>query len=198
LIASDLHLEKGSAFARRGVLLPPYDTSATLGRLTALCDLFRPRTVLALGDSFHDGEGSERLHADDRRSLLEVMRGRTWIWLLGNHDPVPPAELGGESVETLTLNGLTFRHEPLETAEPGEISGHLHPAASVRRRGRRVRRRCFVCDGARLVMPAFGAYAGGLDVSDAAFAALFADGFTAWLLGRERVYPVSERRSRRQ
>lgn len=198
LIVSDLHLEKGSAFAARGVLLPPYDTAATLARLAVLCDLFRPRTVLALGDSFHDAHGSTRLHGDDRGVLREMMRGRSWIWLLGNHDPEPPRGLGGDTVETLALGGLVFRHEPASGTVPGEVAGHLHPAAAVRRRGRRVRRRCFVTDGARLVMPAFGAYTGGLNVSDSAFGGLFPDGFTAWLLGRENLYPVTNRRVRRQ
>ncbi len=198
LVVSDLHLEKGSAFARRGVLLPPYDTAATLARLASICAAFRPRTVLALGDSFHDDGGCARLHGDDRRTLRELMAGRNWIWLAGNHDPEPPADLGGACAARLVLNGFTFRHEPYEGPAPGEIAGHLHPAAGVRRRGRYVRRRCFVSGGGRLIMPAFGAYTGGLDVTDAAFAALFTDGFTAWLLGREHVYPVTERRARYQ
>jgi uncharacterized protein len=193
LIVSDLHLEKGSAFAGRGVLLPPYDTAATLARLTKVCDLFRPRTVLALGDSFHDNGGSARLHGNDKDSLSKLMAGRGWIWLLGNHDPAPPSGLGGECVTKLELNGLTFRHEPQAGAAPGEVAGHLHPAACVRRRGRSVRRRCFVTSGARLVMPAFGAYAGGLDVTDPAFGPLFPESSTCWLLGRERVYPVTMR-----
>lgn len=198
LIVSDLHLEKGSAFAGRGVLLPPYDTAATLARLAAVCDRFSPRMVLALGDSFHDGGGSARLHESDRQVLKSLLRGRTWIWLLGNHDPEPPRDLGGDTVDMLALGGLIFRHEPMEAEAPGEVAGHLHPAAAVTRRGRRIRRRCFVSDGRRLVMPAFGAYAGGLDVSDAVFGALFTDGFTAWLLGRERLYPVRDRRQRNE
>ncbi|MFP4003363.1 MAG: ligase-associated DNA damage response endonuclease PdeM [Alphaproteobacteria bacterium] len=194
VIVSDLHLEKGSAFAARGVLLPPWDTAETLKRLAAVCEKLRPRTVLALGDSFHDGGGSARLHGEDRRMLRNLMTGRNWVWLTGNHDPAPPDGLGGECMDSLERGGLTFRHEPLAGPAPGEVAGHLHPAAAVRRRGRRVRRRCFAGDGARLVMPAFGAYTGGLDVTDAAFAPLFAEGFTAWLLGRERLYPVTNGR----
>jgi metallophosphoesterase superfamily enzyme len=71
------------------------------------------------------------------------------------------------------------------------VSGHLHPSATVAGRGRWVRRRCFAGDGYRLVMPAFGAYAGGLSVFDAAFAGLFAgDSFRVFMLGEDCVYPV--------
>src|SRR3954464_10835578 len=61
LAVADLHLEKGSSFAARGVLLPPYDTAATLVRLGALIAHYAPRLVIALGDGFHDGRGPARL-----------------------------------------------------------------------------------------------------------------------------------------
>jgi metallophosphoesterase superfamily enzyme len=88
----------------------------------------------------------------------------------------------------LKVDALTFRHAPEEDVT-GEIAGHLHPVARVARRGRAVSRRCFASDGERLVMPAFGAYAGGLNVRDLAFAAMFGDAaFTAHLLGEGRLY----------
>ena len=64
LAVSDLHLEKGSSYARRGQLLPPWDTHATLDRLTLLLRRYQPRVVIALGDSFHDTDGSARLPAE--------------------------------------------------------------------------------------------------------------------------------------
>ena len=191
LAVADLHLEKGSSFAQRGVLLPPYDTAATLHRLAGLLARYAPRVVVALGDSFHDGRGPGRLADTDRAALRGLQRGRDWIWIAGNHDPEPPQGVGGRCLPEFRLGGLTFRHEPTG-ATTGEIAGHLHPVARVSRRGRRVSRRCFAGDGERLVMPAFGAYAGGLNVRDRAFARVFSTlAFTAHMLGARRVYAVA-------
>ena len=193
LVVSDLHLEKGSSFARRGMLLPPYDTAATLARLTKLVAHYAPRVVIALGDSFHDGGGPLRLSVENRDSIAALQRGRGWVWITGNHDPDPADGIGGVFKHTLTIDALTFRHLP--TGAAGEIAGHLHPVAKISQRGRVVRRRCFVADPTRMVMPAFGAFTGGLNVRDAAFADLFGTlSFTAHMLGPDRLYAFAAKR----
>ena len=193
LAVADLHLEKGSSFAARGVLLPPYDSAATLAQLARLIAGYAPRCVLALGDSFHDGEGAARLGNSDRDQLQALQRGRDWIWITGNHDPEPASNVGGSFHSLLTIGTLTFRHEP--TGAAGEIGGHLHPVARVAHRGRAVSRRCFAADKTRMVMPAFGAFTGGLNVRDAAFCDLFGTlAFTAHLLGDSRIYSFTAKR----
>jgi uncharacterized protein len=195
LAVADLHLEKGSSFARRGVLLPPYDSAATLARLAQLIARYAPRCVVALGDNFHDDEGATRLAAADRESLRALQRGRDWIWIAGNHDPEPAAGIAGQFAATLALGPLLFCHAPAPKPADGEIAGHLHPVARIARRGRTVSRRCFATDGRRAVMPAFGAYAGGLNVRDEAFADVFGKlAFTAHMLGEGRVYAVAAKR----
>ena len=139
LAVADLHLEKGSAFAARGVLLPPYDTAATLARLATLIERYLPRLVVALGDSFHDGGGPWRMAATSRSALTALQRKRDWIWIAGNHDPDPADNIGGRFADALALGTLTFRHEPAPRPSSGEIAGHLHPLARVARRGRAVR-----------------------------------------------------------
>ena len=192
LIIADLHLEKGSAFAARGVLLPPYDTATTLARLARLIERYAPGLVVALGDSFHDGGGPARMSDISRVALKALQRGRDWLWIAGNHDPEVADNIGGRFAEILALGALTFRHEPSPRPCDGEIAGHLHPLARVARRGRAVSRRCFASDGRRLVMPAFGAYAGGLNVRDRAIASLFgALTFTAHMLGEHRLFAVA-------
>lgn len=191
LVFADLHFEKGSSFARKGALLPPYDTRATLTRIAGRIRHYAPRRVIALGDSFHDTEAPERLDGGERRLLEMLSRDFDWIWIAGNHDPALPSWLGGRIAEEIAVGGLTFRHEPQATPAAGEIAGHLHPCATVTRRGRSLRRRCFVSDGARLLMPAFGAYAGGLDVRDAAIRALFSARALTYLLGKQRVYAIA-------
>lgn len=190
LIVADLHFEKGSAFARRGQLLPPYDTRETLARLAELIDRFDPATVIALGDSFHDTDGPTRMAPSDRSALACLQAGRMWIWIAGNHDPMAPAALAGDHADELAIGRLVFRHEPGDRPAAGEIAGHLHPAARVWARGRSVRRRCFVGDGERLIVPAFGAYTGGFNILDQAFAGLFGRTPTAFVLGNDRVYAV--------
>jgi uncharacterized protein len=195
LVVADLHLEKGSSYATRGVLLPPYDTAATLAKLGALVARYAPRFVVALGDSFHDGDGPQRVSEGDRAMLGSLQRGRDWIWIAGNHDPEPVRDLGGVSAAMFGVGPLVFRHAPEREPTDGEIAGHLHPVARVSGRGRTVSRRCFASDGKRMVMPAFGAYTGGLNIRDAAFADVFGTlKFTAHMLGEARLYAIAAQR----
>jgi DNA ligase-associated metallophosphoesterase len=195
LAVADLHLEKGSSFATRGVLLPPYDTAATLAKLGALVARYAPRYVVALGDSFHDGDGPQRVSEDDRAMLGALQRGRDWIWIAGNHDPEPVRDLGGVSAAMFAIGPLVFRHAPEREEADGEIAGHLHPVARVNGRGRTVSRRCFATDGKRMVMPAFGAYTGGLNIRSAPFAEVFGTfKFMAHMLGDARIYAISAQR----
>ena len=194
LLVADLHLEKGSGLARRGRLLPPYDTRATLAALASVIDRSQPRRVVALGDSFHDRGAGERIVESDLDFLASLMRGREWIWVRGNHDPHPPARCGGEVADEIRIGPLVLRHQPSGNGA-GEVCGHFHPKASVQlRAGRIVTGRCFVSDARRLVLPSFGAYTGGLDVLDPALSRLFSSRFSVVLIGRERLYRLSSAR----
>ncbi len=196
LVVADLHFEKGSAFAARGRLVPPYDTRETLSRLAPLLRLYGPRRIVFLGDSFHDAEGCTRLMEADRTALLHALAGIETIWVAGNHDPAPPVGLPGTAVEELRDGPLTFRHIPTPRAV-AEIAGHLHPRATAPTRAGGVARACFISDGRRVLMPAFGAYTGGLDAADPAIAGLFPRGGRAFLLGTERLFsfPLAPKRS---
>lgn len=188
LVVSDLHLEKGSSYARKGQLLPPYDTDAALSRLEAEVAATAPSTIVLLGDTFHDDGGEARLSADNARRLAGLALGRTLIWIVGNHDEAGPRRLPGEVADTVAAGALVLVHEPGPGLRPGEVAGHLHPCAKVVAHRRGVRSRCFLTDGDRLIMPAFGAYAGGLNVLDPAYAGLFEQTPKAVALGRDRVH----------
>lgn len=196
LCVADLHLEKGSAFAARGRLLPPYDTRETLVRLFPLLRRYRPQRVVFLGDSFHDDAGAGRLGAAERAALVQALAGMEAVWVAGNHDPSPPAGLPGIAVAEYADGPLVFRHMPRPRAT-GEVAGHLHPRAMAPTRAGGVVRPCFVADGRRLLLPAFGAFTGGLDVGDPAVAGLFPRGARVFLLGAERLYsfPMALRRA---
>lgn len=194
LAVSDLHLEKGSALARRGALVPPYDTASTLLALQAAMNRYQPRAVISLGDSFHDGWGAGRLPEPFRLSLLGLIAGRDWFWVAGNHDPEAPAGLPGSTVAEISVGAMRFRHEPSRGGAPGEIAGHLHPCARIVQRGRSVRKRCFASDGDRLIMPAFGAYTGSLNILDEAYRGLFnRERLVAYMIGDSRIFPIAGR-----
>ena len=187
LAVADLHLEKGSAAALKGHLLPPWDSTATLDRVALMLRRYKPAVLVALGDSFHDRHGAGRLAPSDRARLAAIAAGTRLIWVLGNHDPIAPEGLAGEVMDEFRLGNLLFRHQALSKAR-GEISGHFHPKAAVQTSGAVVSRPCFMTDGTRIMLPAIGAYTGGLDVRDPAIAGLFPRGGRAFLLGRDRLY----------
>lgn len=187
LVVADLHLEKGSSAARNGSLLPPWDTHATIDRLATLLRRYHPRIVVALGDSFHDDAGHGRLPAGERARLNAMAEAHRFIWVLGNHDPTPTG-IGGEFVTEFATAPLVFRHIAIPGAQPGEITGHYHPKASAPTRAGGVSRPCFIADAYRVILPAFGAYTGGLDVREPAIARLFPRGARTFLLGNERLF----------
>ena len=190
LIVSDLHLEKGSSYARSGQLVPPYDTIATLNRLGAVAARLAPRRIVFLGDAFHDARAGERLPHEAVVAIDALGAGRDLIWIAGNHDPLPPAQLAGERCAALAMGGLTLRHLPASGHAAGEVAGHLHPVARVQTRAAVVRRACFISDGSRMLLPAFGAYTGGINIRDAAIARLF-DTPQVHVLGERRVLPIA-------
>jgi uncharacterized protein len=199
LAVGDLHLEKGSHFAAAGRFLPPYDTRETLLRLQSALRRWRPARLVLLGDSFHDARGAERLAAGDAALLRHLLGGIEPVWVLGNHDPLPPDALPGQSVAEWQEGPLTFRHQA--SAAPGhgaEISGHFHPKATMPTRAGGITRPCFVADARRVILPAFGAYAGGLDAGDPAIATLFPRGARLFLLGRERLFSMPAAPARRR
>jgi uncharacterized protein len=193
LLVADLHFEKGSSFLHRGLYIPPFDTRSTLAVLEAAIARLRPERLIALGDSFHDGSAGERIDAADLARIRSLSDCLDVIWIAGNHDQRLPEGLGGRAAAEVSLGPLSLRHLPQPMlAGTFEIAGHFHPVASIVRRGRRLTSRSFVADRARLIMPAFGAYTGGLDVRAPEISSLFSEHtFTAWMIGRSAIYSFS-------
>jgi uncharacterized protein len=185
LVVGDLHFGKAQRAARHGGgLLPPYDMADTLARLDEEIAALAPATVVCLGDSFDDPEAEARMLDPDAMWLARLMAGREWIWVAGNHDP-GPVETGGTLRADWRRGALAFRHVATEAVP--EVSAHYHP--KVRIAG--TARRCFLIDDARVILPAFGAYTGGLDTRAAPLAGLMRPGALAVLTGpRARVVPM--------
>lgn len=181
LTVSDLHLGKSDRIARRrGLMLPPYETRATLDRLDGLLDQFSPRRVICLGDSFDDLDAASSLDEVEKLQLARQQAGRDWIWIEGNHDP-GPVDLGGRHLHDLTDGPLVYRHIARPEAR-GEVSGHYHPKCGLARGGTRP---AFLIDENRVILPAFGAFTGGLRATHATLKSLMAADATAVLTGKK-------------
>jgi uncharacterized protein len=182
LCVSDLHLGRSDRVARTaGPLLPPYENRATLDRLAADIDQTGARTVICLGDSFDDLAGAGSLDEDCQSRLLGMHAGRRWIWIEGNHDP-GPVDLGGSHLAEVRLGGLTYRHQA-QAGAVGEVSGHYHPKLALAGAARR----CILFDAARCILPAYGAYTGGMSALDPVVRGLFAERAFAVLTGKRAV-----------
>lgn len=192
LLVADLHLEKASNMARRGIHLPPYDTRASLTQLQAVIAVTQPRQMIFLGDSFHDNDARERIDANDLATLRDMTQRVETVWITGNHDPHPPTDIGGRIVNEVVLGSITLRHEPKDLDEGEfEIAGHLHPAAGVSQRGRHIRCKCFIANATRVIMPAFGSFTGGLSISAAPFNYAFGKkDYHVWMLGDRAIYKL--------
>ena len=186
LCVSDLHLGKSERIARRGgTLLPPYETVDTLARLDAEIAALDPGIVICLGDSFDDLRAADLPEAE-ALWLARLMAGRRWIWIAGNHDP-GPVELGGAHLAEWAEGPLVFRHIAVPGAAAGEVSGHYHPKARISAQGQSLSRPCFLIDGVRMILPAFGTYTGGLVTTDPVLGALMGPDAVAVLTGRRAI-----------
>lgn len=173
LLVADLHLEKGSFFARTGQMLPPYDSRETLERVALAIRETGARRVFTLGDNFHDEGGAQRLEAHAAGMLDALTRAVDWVWITGNHDGAAQAMPGGTMCDELELGGIVLRHKALGAETRPELSGHFHPRLRINAKGRRVSRACAVLGeaqhgGGRMILPAFGAFTGGMDAGDPA------------------------------
>lgn len=204
LVVADLHFEKGSSFAASAHrMLPPHDTTQTLADITRVIGTYGPRRVICLGDSFHDRAASARLDLGDLARLQQLTGNLDWVWITGNHDPVLPDIVGGISATAISISDLTFRHDLADGGDPAPdqgpqniVFGHFHPVALVSLAGRLLRRRCFLLGAGRLLLPAFGAYAGGLNILHPAIIEQFPAGFRVLMSERGRLYPINARHLR--
>lgn len=184
LIVADLHLGKSERMARRGgPLLPPYEVLATLDRLEAEIAATDPACVVSLGDGFDDDAAARALPD----MLCDRLRGmawnRGWIWVSGNHDPAPVCPRLPGSAAAELADGLVLRHQ---AGQGPDVSGHFHPC--LRLAGER--RRCFLLGRDHLILPAFGAYTGGLGIDTPVLARLVPQGLAIACGARAIPVPV--------
>ena len=189
LVVSDLHFEKGHAQSTAAPL-PRYDTDMTLSRLSEIVYKSNPQRCIFLGDSFHNAEVAKRLPEAYRRILDDLSKGRSFVWIQGNHDSELPTFLPGKVYSDFALNGLYFTHQvTAETKQRiGLISGHYHPKARVNLKLRRISAPCFIEDSKHLIMPAFGTFTGGLNVLNKAIQSVLTSPQSAYICHAGKIY----------
>lgn len=197
LLVADLHFEKASAFARKTRFLPPYDSADTLSCLIAALEITGARRVFCLGDSFHDAGGPARLPGGPRAALKSLTSSLDWLWITGNHDDGAAAVLGGRVMAEARIGPIILRHEAVPGDILPELSGHFHPKVAVSIRGHRIVRRCFAVSATKIILPAYGAFTGGLEVCDPAIAAAMPGTITAVVPEGDRLlrFPVAAKRA---
>ena len=189
LIVGDLHFEKASWYHSSGQFLPPFDSSETLKKLETVMSEFLPKRLILLGDVFHDNYAWHRMVQTDKERLTKLLKRTETIYVNGNHDPKAtlPSQFSGL---IYTVAGVTFRHVMDANEKGPEISAHFHPVAIVKYRGARIRRACFVCKKNRILLPAFGALTGGLNVNDPALNTFRDIGTQLYLLGNKAIFNI--------
>ena len=188
LIVGDLHLEKSTSYIDQGNFLPPYDTLDTLTKLSHTIKKKRIKKVIFLGDVFHDSNGYERLKLPEK-SLFDKILNENTIWISGNHD----ANFKPKHVNSFTLyklNKLTFSHISC-SKNSMEISAHYHPKVTFKYLGTKISKPCFLIDKYKIILPAYGSYTGGLNISSNAFKNIFSNNFDVYALGNKKVFKVN-------
>ena len=194
LIVADLHLEKGSFYAQSGQMLPPYDTAATLKSLQRAVHETGAKRLIALGDNFHDNDGVNRLTEENKRLLPDIET----IWITGNHDPALDLSTasGDHIVDRFEDENFVFCHIASDqpVSDKIEVSGHFHPKATLRARGRRLSGPCFIRSKDRIILPSFGAYTGGMDITSPAIQSLFPGEYEIIICWKDKTYRLSKDR----
>lgn len=192
LLVADLHFEKASSLGCRGIYLPPYDSLDTLNKLGDSVAQYQPKTIICLGDSFHDRFGHARMDTTVTEGISKLASGRDWVWISGNHDSDGKGVLPGSVCQEHKLQNVVLRHEPQFVEGEFEIAGHLHPCARIEQRGRSLRRRCFAINQSHMVLPAFGVLTGSLNVLDKAYKGMMAGiNAKAVMLGQSGAFPIN-------
>nr|WP_289847321.1 ligase-associated DNA damage response endonuclease PdeM [Alteromonas sp. C1M14] len=192
LVVSDLHFEKASYLAAYANPVAQLDTRATLKRLAAVLGQYQPSEVICLGDSFHDAHGYNRMLAEDKANLAQLVTGCSrWCWVLGNHDPAIPVAAGGEQTMAVHRQDMVFQHEPENDETSFQVVGHFHPKSHLTVASRRYQGKCFVHNGHTLIMPAFGQYTGGLSIDSEVIKNLINPvSRHVYLIYQDRIYQV--------
>jgi len=202
LLIADLHLEKGSSLAQKGMLIPPYDTRQTLEKLDEVMAYFKPEHVITLGDNFHDHKGPQRLSKQDLSLLNKLMQRAKFTWIEGNHDnpnyyksqlsvaSQTNDEIFYNPVQHFQLEDISLIHDAAQGAKAPMMVGHLHPLALLKQRNVYLRKTCFFISKDICILPSFGSYTGGLNVRHDAFSPYWDDDTKIFMLNSNQVVQV--------
>ena len=164
LVISDWHLGKLGHFRKEGLFVPPMQLEQEFNRLAMLIEETKCKKVVFLGDLFH----SEHNYEWDHLVLfLRKFAHITFYLTTGNHDILAEKHIAASPIQQVRQyalpEGIVLSHEPIKNLDSGyyNVVGHIHPGCEIKAKGRqRFKMPCFVLEGQRLTMPAFGLWTG--------------------------------------
>ncbi|TBV08341.1 ligase-associated DNA damage response endonuclease PdeM [Phytopseudomonas dryadis] len=169
LLIADLHIGKAATYRALGQPVPHGTTAGNLQRLDALLARYPCRRLILLGDFLHarQAQGAATLAA--LRRWRERHAGLDIVLVRGNHDRRAGDPAAALAIETLAepclLGPFALQHEPTPHPSHHVLAGHLHPVFRLRGRGRQqLRLPCFCLDEGVTLLPAFGAFTGGMAI----------------------------------
>ncbi len=169
LIVGDLHLEKSTSYIDQGNFLPPYDF---------------------LGDVFHDNSAFDRLKKKEKQLFKDILK-KNVIWVKGNHDN----NFKYVNIKTYTsykLKNFIFSHIS-DKKNKLEISAHYHPKVTFKFKGTKISKPCFLIDKEKIILPAYGAYTGGLNISSDIYKNVFLNDYQIYALGNTKVLKIEKK-----
>lgn len=169
LLIADAHFGKAAAYRRMGQPVPAGTTQQNLAVLDRLISRHDCRQLIFLGDFLHSPESQTPATLDPLEAWRLSHNDLTMTLIRGNHDKRagdPPAALRINTVaEPLLLGPFALQHEPHRHPTHHVLAGHLHPVYRLNAKARQsLRLPCF-CLGDRVsLLPAFGAFTGGMSI----------------------------------
>lgn len=160
LFISDLHLGKIAHFRKHGMAIPKDAVFENFNRLNILVDLFKPATIIFLGDLFHSSINNEwELFANWCKEIkIEI------VLIEGNHDIIDKnnyEDLGIKIHIELIIDSFYLTHHPQEKEGFFNFCGHIHPGIRLKGKGRQfLNLPCFFRKPKQMILPSFGEFTG--------------------------------------
>lgn len=188
LFVADVHLGKAETFQAFGLPIASDVNSATLRRLREICDRTQAENLFILGDLFHSQFSLVDEVIAPWQEFLATVSANV-VLVVGNHDRKLMAQLSLHIpdqawhcfTDAIQFDDLTLSHQPLESSELPDtkrftLCGHVHPCLRLKSRLDQVRLPCFYIDWRtrHLILPAFGEFTGGHNVSLHPYTAAYA------------------------
>lgn len=170
LLVADVHLGKDTAFRVAGIPIPGDATADSLARLGSAIERSAARRVVFLGDLVHARTSLDEQTIATIQSWRDKLGEIEMLLVPGNHDlrsgALPPELKIETTADELIEAPFVFKHHPEASPLGYALAGHIHPAIRLIGRGRQKERlACFLFRPDYGLLPSFGTFTGGYDIT---------------------------------